>query len=504
MTLSPIATSLCLFAFAAPLAAQEMVGGVWTDYGSFGPPTGYTFGDLYAVPDCNGDGFEDLVQDVTDAVQIFSGFDGSFLRSLDTSGFPFHNRTKHAGDLNGDGIPDFMVGSVKYGRTLNVISGSNGSLLQTFLPSSHTLDSSYYHQAPGGDIDGDGVDDILVGNGHADSPLHGAGIVIAYSGATGAMIHEITGTYFDEAVGSNVCAAGDQNADGYDDFFVVSHGHFLVPHDGWLRLYSGLNASILWEIPGEPASGYLFGVNTLALAQDLDGDGSSDVLVSTGTETIAYSTVTQLEIRRYPGSGMLPCVDLNGDGLDELLQHFPSGLIRDGRTGFVLAEGADKYHTLDTRSFLGRHSVLEERGTGAPTNFDLTYFQPQLSLDATRLSTSAGGTIQMEIDFGLLYPWLQYALILSGAGAGPTALAGIEIPITMDNLTSRCIAMQYPQGFQNPAGTLDHRGRASCSLQIQPMQYAGAIGRELTIAAGLFVNGQLTQSSTALHITLDP
>ncbi|HKB17215.1 MAG TPA: integrin alpha, partial [Planctomycetota bacterium] len=133
-----------------------------------------------------------------------------------------------AGDLNGDGVTDLIVGasgtpglggSVASGVAY-VYSGATVAPLFTF-PGSATGDAFGGSVAGPGDLDGDGVRDILVGARQGASL---PGYAKAFSGATGALILTMSGAAAGDGFGTAVARAGDPNGDGVPDFMVGAPG----------------------------------------------------------------------------------------------------------------------------------------------------------------------------------------------------------------------------------------------------------------------------------------
>ena len=93
--------------------------------------------------------------------------------------------------------------------------------------------------ASAGDVDGDGLDDVLIGAPHNDAGGEGAGRAYVYSVVSGARLLTLTGQSL-SSFGWSVAAAGDRDADGFDDVFVgatrVGSGGV---RGGVVYLYSG-------------------------------------------------------------------------------------------------------------------------------------------------------------------------------------------------------------------------------------------------------------------------
>ncbi len=88
--------------------------------------------------------------------------------------------------------------------------------------------------AGGGDVNGDGVPDVIAGGYRGAGFL---GLVRVMSGADGSLLHSITGSPGD-ALGAAVDIIGDVNSDGYADFADLSLG-------AGVTLYSGRDGSVL-------------------------------------------------------------------------------------------------------------------------------------------------------------------------------------------------------------------------------------------------------------------
>ncbi len=136
--------------------------------------------------------------------------------------------------------------------------------------------------ASAGDVNGDGYDDVVVG-----APLYGPGdpgaAFLFLGSATGPSTAPDWAVWPHQAYasfGTSVASAGDVNGDGYDD--VVIGAPFYGPDDGgaaflFLGSATGLSATPDWTTFGHQTNGELG--TSVASAGDVNGDGYDDVVV---------------------------------------------------------------------------------------------------------------------------------------------------------------------------------------------------------------------------------
>ena len=129
-----------------------------------------------------------------------------------------------------------------------------------------------------GDVDGDGIGDFAASApGWGDSAgQHGAGRVVAVSGAKGVVLREIRGSSARERFGQGLAAAGDWDDDGRIDLAVGATG--WGDSKGRVTVHSLVTGKTLASLEGE-AMYCSFGFS-LHGGVDIDGNGVPDVLVS--------------------------------------------------------------------------------------------------------------------------------------------------------------------------------------------------------------------------------
>jgi hypothetical protein len=175
-----------------------------------------------------------------------------------------------------------------------------------------------------GDVDGDGIDDFIVGAPFfSTATVGGAGHAIVYSGATGALMREHVGSYAQDYLGFSVASAGDVDGDGVPDYVVGAPGHTRnQPRDGKVVVYSGSTGALLWEKIGTVQDEEI-GLSVAGIG-DVDGDGKGDVVAgSNNDEAFVYDanggTLFHLTHGASFGYTVAGCGDVDGDGVPDLL-----------------------------------------------------------------------------------------------------------------------------------------------------------------------------------------
>ena len=277
------------------------------------PTGGTTAGTSVAGPgDVNGDGLNDVLLGAPGAgtsgsVYLFLGSAGlsgisvqDAVFSTATAGENFGQAVAGAGDINGDGYGDFVVGAPAYAANKGRVYVSLGTaVLVSTAYTPQIIDGAvagdqFGSSLSGGDANGDGYGDVLVG---APAYSSSTGRAYAYYGSPAALLTTPTATLAEPSAANNnlfgisTASAGDVNGDGYGDVLVGASG--TSSNRGQVYLYLG-SATGLATTPtvliGVTANNY-FGFS-VAGASDVDGDGYSDVLVgaygTSGNQGRAY------------------------------------------------------------------------------------------------------------------------------------------------------------------------------------------------------------------------
>lgn len=339
--------------------------------------------------DVNADGFDDVV---IGAPRYSNGEDeeGAAFLFLGTVAGPgpvpawsfetgqvqawFGYSVSGAGDVNGDGFDDVVIGALKYdamhtdeGAAALFLGGPAGlAAAPAWFALGGQADAEYGRSvASAGDVNGDGFDDVVIGAPRLQT-VSGYGSASVYLGsATGlvstpAWVLDSTQTApcgwyscpnFGDELGYAVSGAGDVDGDGFADVLVGAHWHYTGGvstgiKEGNAFLYrgaaGGLAAAPAWiGRPNQPDPQYgkfLSGVG------DVNGDGFADVVVAApgydnpevGEGAVALYTgspgglspwpvaiddpdVTDAQYGRVAGAG-----DVNGDGLADVIIGAPS------------------------------------------------------------------------------------------------------------------------------------------------------------------------------------
>jgi len=100
-----------------------------------------------------------------------------------------------------------------------------------------------------GDVNGDGVADLIVGAPFSDNNGLGSGSARVFSGADGSILYNFFGDSSGDEFGTSVSGAGDVNGDGFADLIVgAPFGDGNNGFDtGGVRVFSGADGSILYN-----------------------------------------------------------------------------------------------------------------------------------------------------------------------------------------------------------------------------------------------------------------
>ncbi len=260
-----------------------------------------------------------------------------------------------AGDVDGNGYSDGIVampsfftgGSAAFVYRCNALGWPPGPSWQLLI--THNV----YTVSTAGDVNGDGYSDVIIGAKNYNSK----GAAFVYHGlafgtpATAAWIVESDqdGAEF----GCSVSTAGDVNGDGYSDVIVgarlYDNGQF---NEGSAFVYhgsaSGLSTSASWTAESDQLFGY-FG-SAVSMAGDVNGDGYSDVIVGTSH----YNNGQTDEGRAFVYHGSAANLSLNvfvqgfyNSGTNQTVSDTLKIYLRNGSAPYAIADSAKSVMTSD-------------------------------------------------------------------------------------------------------------------------------------------------------------
>ena len=232
--------------------------------------------------DLDGDGYNDILVGETgdSSVLAYSPHLATKLYKISgPAGSNFGNAVRSLeSDLDGDGVDDFIVGAWTVDSAY-VCSGATGSKLYAKTGQSGSLFGFAVSRA--GDIDGDHVCDFLIASpNYTDSSLNVVGRVSAFSGATGTKIWSCDGTTYGAQFGTSVAEPGDLDGDGVADCIVGAPAD-IGPSGyktGAVSVISGTTGTVVQKIGGDAATD-AFGYDVRGVSGDIDGDGVRDYIV---------------------------------------------------------------------------------------------------------------------------------------------------------------------------------------------------------------------------------
>lgn len=349
-----------------------------------GPQPTQEFGISVATAgDLNGDGYSDVVvgahlssfgQATEGAAYVYYGsvngigVAADLILESNQAGAQFGCSVSTAGDVNGDGYSDLIVGArtwesavaenneggafVYYGSATGI-----GTVANVILQPNHVSDNFGSNVACAGDINDDGFSDVLVGAYLAEYGSTQEGVVFVYLGSAAGIntvhVHRLERNQAFWHFGRSIACAGDVNGDGFSDVIVgapdspnvnADAGQAFVYFGGVTALGAAMNPAPDQILLGSTVLDGSFGWS-VACAGDVNADGYSDVAVgayydnqggqsqegtvwvfhgaAAGLNSIAAVVLQNNVTTGWLGRAVSTAGDMNGDGYGDLLVGAP-------------------------------------------------------------------------------------------------------------------------------------------------------------------------------------
>jgi hypothetical protein len=220
----------------------------------------------------------------TGKVYMLSGKDGSVLWTQlgPNAGAGLGQGVSGIDDVNHDRVPDQVAGAPGAGPgflgAAFVYSGRDGALLRTLDPDPTAINFGTFFVHDAGDVDRDGVGDILISDFGDTEAGAGAGKAYVFSGRTGDRLWVFLGETAGDGFGIGR-GVGDVNRDHRADLLLASfNSSASAPSGGKIYLYSGKDGSVLRTLTGTVA-GHQLGFDALGIG-DVDRDRRTDFLIT--------------------------------------------------------------------------------------------------------------------------------------------------------------------------------------------------------------------------------
>lgn len=335
------------------------------------------YGDCVSnAGDVNGDGFDDILigspkfdnafENAGKAELFYGNENGisgtpAWTMEGDSVFEQIGNSVSNAGDLNGDGFDDVIIGceNLSYGQSVEggafIYYGSASGLSATpdyVLERNQVAGNFAQSVSAAGDINNDNYDDVVIGSINYNNGTNRGAAWVYYGSATGVSNGNFTHLYSTGLkYGESVSGAGDVNNDSYDDIIVgqadynsgsyTAVGRVLVYHGS----AAGITTTAAWTKSYNDSQKYSHLGTSVSNAGDVNNDGFDDVICGapnyrtdvptgykgrayvflgspTGLSTTANKTFTGTS-SSYLGKSVSDAGDVNGDGFDDIIYGVP-------------------------------------------------------------------------------------------------------------------------------------------------------------------------------------
>ncbi len=503
-----------------------------------GDSEGDQFGfSVSGAGDVNGDGRADLIVGTyrddnngtwSGSARVFSGMDGSTLYTFngDSAG-DFFGTVSGAGDVNGDGRPDLIVGALYDDNngyrsgSARVFSGMDGSTLYTFNGDSA---GDYFGSVSGaGDVNGDGRADLIVGAWGDDNNGSKSGSARVLSGIDGSTLYTFNGDSADDRFGSSVSGAGDVNGDGRPDLIVGAwRDDNNGTNAGSARVLSGIDGSTLYTLNGDSAGdGFGYPVSG---AGDVNGDGRPDLIVGarlddnnggnsgsarvvSGIDGSTLYTFNGDSAGDQFGRSVSGAGDVNGDGFADLIVGAPGDDNNGSDSGsarVVTVNGVYDWQGISSDpGEAANWRLMNTTATPdwAPAGRDVVRIGPAANhplnsgtIDIARIDVLDGGTLQNAPGASIVCPAINLSGLLTGSGTVGTVNLGDGGTLAPGGSSGKTVPVPIGTGTIGADDTTFGPGGL---FELQINDFAGTAGDTSLGWDLLSVTGSLTLTATA-------
>ncbi len=384
--------------------------------------------------DLNGDGYSDVVVGARDAAQGQAGeglvylYYGSsngigttadLVLEIDQAGASFGNSVSTAGDINGDGFGDLVIGAPNWESdaaipqegAIFIYYGSATGINSVPDETRRANSANKYmgwSSACAGDINNDGYSDIITGGWLAAYGQSNEGAAWVFlggpTGLAAAPVHRLERNQGGAQFGYSVAGAGDVNGDGYSDVVIGAHGFDVnVVNDGGTFIYHGGPNALGAALNPPPTTvftgpaGSTRSAWAVSTAGDVNGDGFSDIITghynndiggpfqegtafvhhgsASGIDPVPATILQSGQANGWLGRSVATAGDMNGDGYADVLVGavtYSNGQANEG-AAFLFLGSATGISTAAHRIFelnIGGSNVGESVGVAGDVNGD--------------------------------------------------------------------------------------------------------------------------------------